>query len=464
MTMLVVSYTFASLTMCGAALYLFYRLRFYVTASTMLVGSLLLIYGPAYLSFVLSSGEKAMVLRRLLGSMGGKSLIFGTIEAASADFGAILIAMNFSIALMFIGVVVGIELIDRLMPMQVARMQAALPAWNSQPLMDDTGGSRVLLAAISVSVLMMAWISMSEHHLATIREFLSISGDEAGRIAYRLDHGGSPNYVYRVVLGAVAPMFVIWGALAGWIKRSWPVLLATSLLFLLTFLGKCETLSKAPPAFFLFQLIVVSFLVFRNSITWRTGLAMSLASFLVLVVITRLTVSAYDDYGVLGFVYYRVFEVPTESLLETFGAYPFRYPHTWGANIRPLAILLGKDYTPAFSIVSQLWHGASGATSNALFIADAWVDFSYAGVIVFSILAGAICRAIDAIFLANGKTVVGIAVIGAVCIGIFTLLVSSLNTAALSGGLLLAPLAAGAIVKVIRRVDHRQTLHILRPR
>ena len=140
--MLVMSYAFASLTMCGAALYLFYRLRFYVTASTMLVGSLLLIYGPAYLSFVLSSGEKAMVLRRLLGSMGGKSLIFGTIEAASADFGAILIAMNFSIALMFIGVVVGIELIDRLMPMRVARMQAALPGWNSQPLMDDAGGSR----------------------------------------------------------------------------------------------------------------------------------------------------------------------------------------------------------------------------------------------------------------------------------------------------------------------------------
>jgi hypothetical protein len=228
--------------------------------------------------------------------------------------------------------------------------------------------------------------------------------------------------------------------------------------------GKSETLSKAPPAFFLIQLIVAGLLVFRNRLTWRSGLGALFAVILILYLVIRLTISAYDDYGALGFLYYRIFEIPSESLLETFGAFPFRYPHTWGANIRPLAMMMGRDYTPAFTIISELWHGASGATSNALFIADAWVDFSYAGVIVFSILAGTICRAIDAIFLANGKTVVGIAVISAVFFGIFTLLVTSLNTAALSGGLLLAPLAAGAIMKIIRRIDQHQTLHILRPR
>jgi hypothetical protein len=57
-----------------------------------------------------------VVIQRLSGSIGGKSLIFGIIHAASADFGAIVIAMNFAMALMFVG---------------------------SQPLEDNVGGCRM---------------------------------------------------------------------------------------------------------------------------------------------------------------------------------------------------------------------------------------------------------------------------------------------------------------------------------
>src|SRR3977135_3627244 len=103
--MLAGSYVVAALAMSGAAIYLYLRLRLFLTATTMLLVSLLLVYGPAYLSFMLSSGEKAMVLERLSGSMGGKSPIFSIIHAASPDFGAIVIAMNFAIALMYVGVI-----------------------------------------------------------------------------------------------------------------------------------------------------------------------------------------------------------------------------------------------------------------------------------------------------------------------------------------------------------------------
>jgi hypothetical protein len=89
-------------------------------------------------------------------------------------------------------------------------------------------------------------------------------------------------------------------------------------------------------------------------------------------------------------------------------------------------------------------------SSNALFIADAWIAFSYVGVLMFSILAGVLCRAIDALFLIEGKTIVSVSVLAATSFGIFTLLVSALNTAAISGGLLLAPLAAGLLVKAVR--------------
>jgi hypothetical protein len=122
-----------------------------------------------------------------------------------------------------------------------------------------------------------------------------------------------------------------------------------------------------------------------------------------------------------------------------------------------LAMIMRLDFVPAFTIISQLWHNTKNATSNALFIADAWVDFSYAGVIVFSIIAGAVCRLIDAIYLANGKTVIGIAIMAAAFSGVFTLLVSALNTAFLSGGLLLAPLVAGALVTAIRLLNRGAT-------
>ena len=87
------------------------------------------------------------------------------------------------------------------------------------------------------------------------------------------------------------------------------------------------------------------------------------------------------------------------------------------------------------------------------FIADAWVDFSYAGVFVFSMVAGATCRLIDAVYLVKGKTAVGIAIMAAAFSGVFALLVSALNTAFLSGGLLLAPLLAGVLIKIIRLLD-----------
>jgi NO-binding membrane sensor protein with MHYT domain len=62
MTMLSVSYAVAAVAIFGAALYLFFRLRPYVTTSTILVGSLLLIYGPAFLNFTLTSGEPGFLV------------------------------------------------------------------------------------------------------------------------------------------------------------------------------------------------------------------------------------------------------------------------------------------------------------------------------------------------------------------------------------------------------------------
>jgi len=47
------SYMIAALAIYAAGLYAIYRLRLYLTASSMLLGFLLFVYGPAYLVYML---------------------------------------------------------------------------------------------------------------------------------------------------------------------------------------------------------------------------------------------------------------------------------------------------------------------------------------------------------------------------------------------------------------------------
>jgi hypothetical protein len=455
--MLIASYAAATTAMFAAALYLFFRLRLFLTTTTMLVGSLLLIYGPAFLSYTLSSGEPGFLLHPLSGAAGNPHPIFSIIKAKVPDLDAIITSMNFSIAIMYLGVIAGIEAVDRLIPNRVATMRTALANWSAQSLVDDTGGYRFLLIVIMALLLLMSFFSIRENHIATVLHFFSITADDnTARTAFRLHFSGSPSYLYRLILAAVAPMFIIWGLLAGWLSRSWSLLLAASLLLILTLVGKVDTLSKAPPAFFLIQLAIALLLTFTNRVGWRSAFGLACAVALVLYATTRLIVSFPPGTAVLGFVYNRVFEGENQALLENFATFPFVHPYMWGANLRPVATLMGLPYMPAFSIVAYTWYGTYDVTSPALFIADAWADFSYAGVIVFSLAAGAICRSIDAIFLAHGKTVVAVAVLGATFIGVFTLLAAALNIALFSGGLLLAPILAGLLMTATRYFGGRQ--------
>jgi hypothetical protein len=335
-------------------------------------------------------------------------------------------------------------------------MRSALANWNAQDLHDDFGDHRILLIVIIGLLLVMSFFSISENHIATIWHFFSITGDDnIARNAYRLHFGGSPSYWYRVILGAVAPIFVIWGLLAGWLSRSWSLLLAASLLFIVTFIGRVDSLSKAPPAFFLIQLMIAALLTFTNRVTWRSVLGLACAVALVLYGTAWLIMVFPEGTAGLEVIYNRIFEGENQALLENFATFPFVHPYMWGTNLRPVAILMGLPYMPAFSIVAFTWYGNHDVTNPALFIADAWADFSYAGVIVFSVIAGAVCRLIDATFLVQGKTVLAVAVLGAAFFGIFTLLTTALSIAFVSGGLLLAPVLAGLLVVATRYFRQR---------
>jgi hypothetical protein len=445
--LLFLSYATATCAMCAAALYLVLRARLLVTTTSMLLISLLLVYGPAFLSFTLSSGEHAFLLR-LLGMHVEVRSPFPMVKAKVPDIEAVIIAMNFSVTLMYVGVIGGIEMVNRLAPARTAATETALRGWDPHPLQDELAEHRPLLAVIVSLFLFMLYISVSEHHVRTILDFFAIKDDDAARNLFRAHFSGSSNYSYRVVLGAVAPMFVIWGLLAGWQKRSWTLLFAATLLLLVTMLGKMDQLSKAPQAFFLVQLLLAALLMFTNRLSGKTVLIGGTIVAILIYATTRLITSG--DYSILEIAYARVFEVENDTLLENFAVFPRLHPFMWGTNLRPIATLMGVPYVPSFTLVAMIWSGTSDVTAPTLFIADAWADFAYAGVIVYSIIAGAVCRAIDITFLARGKSVASIAVLGATFWGVLTLNSTALNIALFSGGLLLAPVLAAMLVAATR--------------
>jgi hypothetical protein len=454
--MLVTSYIATSIAIVMAAFYLFARLRLFLTTSTFLIVLLLLIYGPAFISFTLSSGEPGYLLRLFSGSETGPLRphpIFAVIGAKVPDLDPVIAAMNFSVAIMYLGIIAGMELALKLLPTRSAAMKIALRKWSAQRLQDELTNHRLLLVVIVLLFLAMLFVSVSENHLGTIWRFFSISGDNEARNLFRARFASSPNYPYRVVLSAVAPMFVIWGILSGIVQRSWLLIAASCLLLCVTMIGKFESLSKAPVAFFIFQLLLACLLVVTNRISWKVAVIGGLAVSLVIYAVVSLVMIFPEGMSPLTIAYVRIFESESQSLLENFAFFPALHPFMWGTNLRPIAMLAGVPFTPSYSMVAYAWYGSPDLTSPALFIADAWADFSYAGVFVASVIAGAVCRFIDLTFFAKGKSVVAIAVLCATLWGIIVLLATALNTALLSGGLLLAPaLAAAFAPKILRPV------------
>ena len=282
--MLILSYVAASAAMIAAIFYLVLRLRAFITTTTMFVGLLLLIYGPAFLSFTLSSGEYALLIRPFTAGLAPPSSIFTAIRAKGLEPDAIVTAMNFSVALMYVGIIAGIEAANRAFPARTALLATAVARWRDQTIADDVRSHSILLIVMGLLLLLMIYFSVQEDHIGTIFRFFSIKDDNTARNLFRAQFGGSPHYGYRLLLAAVAPMFVIWGLLAGLGRRSCALLAMTGLLFAATMLGKIESLSKAPPVFFLAQILFAVVLTVTNRISWRVAVLGSLFAVLLVYV------------------------------------------------------------------------------------------------------------------------------------------------------------------------------------
>lgn len=427
------TFLLAALSMLGAAIYLVKKTRGFISATSMLLGFLLLLYGPAYLVYMLYYNQDSLIYRELM-----KTPYF--VEAS--------VSLNLAIAITYLGCIIGIELIDRLAPRRTKRLTQALEDWNADPLRSASSVDGWLIAANVALIAFMTWTSIREHHLAVISGFLETASSQSAKGEYRLLHAGSGSYAYRVALTSIAPFLLTWGFLEGLIKRNWLLLATACGLFALTLLGRLETLSKVPIALLAVQLGLAALLSFRNRNSIGLGVAAVAAVVLVFYPLVELSIpEASRATSATEFFFWRTFFISNEVLLEYFSAIPYYISHTWGFNIRVVAILFNKEFTPAYEQISLLWRGQSGSTSNAMFIADAWADFSFLGVAVTSVLAGAICRMIDVIFVAEGKSPMTIGLLGCSFVGIVQLMLSSIQSAMLGGGLASIPLTLLALIK-----------------
>jgi hypothetical protein len=206
------------------------------------------------------------------------------------------------------------------------------------------------------------------------------------------------------------------------------------------FAGKLGTFHKVPWLVYVLQLIVI--FQARKRLEFGAGRILVFAVVLLVGAIlgALVAIPELDSVTIFEWLGYRFFEVNNEVIYQTFYVYPQYLPHTWGMNIGLLHAIFGNgDLLSAHTQVANFF-GAEGATFDAFFVADAWVDFGYAGVLVMAIVVGYVVKTVDLYVTSLGKTPLAVALIGSGTYGLFQLQVTSAFTAFLSGGLVFIPL------------------------
>jgi hypothetical protein len=344
--------------------------------------------------------------------------------------------VTLSLGVMWFGVILGMELARTFAHRAIGRQNAVISSWDASPTLGNTDRQMVLIAWFLFGVLVTGFVVFERAQ--QIGEFLS-AATEVERRDMRFAFNASGNYAYDVVLAVFAP-FVCFYLLAQWIatrRRLFAVACAT--LACAIVLCKAGTFQKLPWAFFLLQLFMAYRLTHRLSmnVAWilvATALSVITLGFAASIAYPQLDIPAIGNY-----LLYRIAFITNEGLYQTLYVYPDYFPHTLGYNVGLIQSLFGLvPREPAYTVVAGFF-GSPDSTYNALFIADAWVDFGLFGVLLAAVLVGAVVKFSDAFYFQFGKSPVCIAGIAASAWGILQLLSTAAPTAFLSGGLVLLP-------------------------
>jgi hypothetical protein len=313
----------------------------------------------------------------------------------------------------------------------------------------------VLVIIAGMAALFMIYFAVRDGQLTKVYSYFFTSAGEFEKIGMRRSMGGSSSYFFNLMLGTLLPFvaLILWT----WWREGGGrgVGFLAALIIILVVTAKSATLSKAPPAVFLLQLLVIDFARRSLFFNWQQLAALgfvSLVLFSVMAFVSNSNLSGVPES--LTFLFYRLLMIPNESLLEYFTVFPNSIPHTMGLDISWLAKLMGVEPLQAnFWRVAEFLRGVPGSTTTALFIADAWGEFSWAGVVASSFLFGLFVRWIDIqLLVKRGRSCVTLAGLGLGHYGVFIALSTAFQTALLTGGLLLiVPVVAFLELKCSRR-------------
>jgi hypothetical protein len=449
-----------------ATLFFWLYVRPTLSLSSTALGLLLVFHGPAYWYYTRAwVMEKGIFfdLYRELGTRSGpirqEGLGLGFYDKlhAAAQGPNIAQSLDVALGLTFLACCAGIWAADKVLGYTRHAHDRALEDWKKKTFLPlKPNQSPLLVALAGGAVVFMVYFLIRDVQLTKVHAYFFTSASEFDKIAMRRSMGGSQSYLFNLMLSTLLPFvaFVFWtwwiesgGKRIGWLAV---------LVILLVLTAKAATLSKAPPAVFILQLLVL--VVARNSLSFdkRQLVALVLASSLLFAAMTFVANSYLSGSAeALTFLFYRLLMIPNESLLEYFAVFPSQLPHTMGLDIRWLAKLMGTEPLQSnFWRVAELLRGAPGSATTAMFIADAWAAFSWAGVVGASFLFGCLVRWIDIqLLVKRGRTCVTLAGLGLGHYGIFIAMSTALQTSLLTGGLLLVV----PIVVLLERQWPRQT-------
>ncbi len=347
-------------------------------------------------------------------------------------------SVTLSFIIMWLGLLLGIELARASFPGLLHRARAVVRTWNDTALHDRSHTNQLLAAVGVLLALFILIVFLAYGKPGQILTWLAIDTPKE-KLKYRLEVGSQGGYLYQTLIASVAP-FVSFLLLAkAKVAGQRYLRIAALLLCVAVLAGKVGSFEKLPWVLFLLQLLIVSQAAKSLEVNLKRILFLSVVLFAGIAAATAIALSSLGT-GVFEFLVYRLFEVNNEVIYQTFYVYPQHLPHTWGMNIGLVHSILGSgEATLAHTQVANFF-GAEGATFDAFYIADAWVDFAYVGVVVMSVLVGFVVKSVDIFVASRGKTPLALALIGSGTYGLFQLQVTSAFTAFLSGGLVSIPL------------------------
>ena len=361
-------------------------------------------------------------------------------------------AVTVSLILMWVCLIVGIELARTFAPELGARFRQVTRSWKNSELVDRRDADNLLIGIGLVTAVYIFGVFLYLGKPAQLMSFVSLQS-AADKARYRHDYGGDGGYLYHTLTACVAPFLSFLLLVKGFAFKRRYLLGVGLLVCAAVFAGEIGTFQKSPWIVYLLQLIAVWQVMRGLEFGFSRAFVLSLVTVGGVVLAVRIALPQIDWADILEWLGYRFFAVNNEGIYQTFYVYPNYLPHTWGMNIGLIhTIFENGDLIPAYSRVASLF-GAEGATFDVVFIGDAWVDFSYWGVIVISLLVGIVVKTFDIFAMSLGKSAVSIALLGSGMYGLFQLQVNSAFTAFLSGGLVLIPLVTLSTIAFLNDVS-----------